>query len=77
MASSRPKEREGGDKITGWMQSSELQRRAAGNAVWLERLRGKARVGWSVLGMQWQPSSNKTWNEGSSGWVVPANAGGG
>ena len=30
------------------MQSSELQRRAASNADWLARLRGKAREGWSV-----------------------------
>ena len=27
-------------KITGWMQSGELQRRAAGNGDWLARLRG-------------------------------------
>ena len=40
----------GGDKVTGWMQSSELQRRAVGNADWLARLRGKVREGWSVEG---------------------------
>ena len=43
----------GGEKVTGWMQSSELQRRAAGNVVWLARLRGKARQGWSVDGHNW------------------------
>ena len=32
----------GGVKVTGWMQSGELQRRAAGNADWLARLRGRA-----------------------------------
>ena len=37
-------------KITGWMQSGELQRRAAGNGDWLARLRGKSREGWSVEG---------------------------
>ena len=41
--------RRGGAKITGWMQSGELQRRAAGNADWLARLRGKGREGWSVV----------------------------
>ena len=38
----------GGGKVTGWMQSSELQRKAAGNADWLARLRGKAREGWNM-----------------------------
>jgi len=40
-------------KITGWMQSGELQRRAAGNGGWLARLRGKGREGWSVEGHNW------------------------
>ena len=31
----------GGVKITGWIHSSELQRRAAGDADWLARLRGR------------------------------------
>ena len=43
----------GGEKVTGWMQSSELQRRAAGNVDWLARLRGKARECWSVEGHNW------------------------
>ena len=30
-----------GGKVTGWMQSSELLRRAAGNVGWLARLRGR------------------------------------
>ena len=34
----------GGVKITGWMQSGELQRRAAGSADWLEGRAGKAGV---------------------------------
>ena len=38
----------GGEKITGWMQSCELQRRVAGDGDWLARLRGKSRGGWSV-----------------------------
>jgi hypothetical protein len=48
----------GGEKVTGWMQSSELQRRAVGNAVWLARLRGKAREGWSVEGHNWECSGS-------------------
>ena len=28
-------------QITGWMQSDELQRRAAGNGDWLARMRKK------------------------------------
>ena len=35
------------------MQSGELQRRAAGNAGWLGRLRGKAKEGWSVEERRW------------------------
>ena len=31
----------GGGKATGWMQSSKLQKRAAGDAGWLARLRGR------------------------------------
>ena len=40
-------------KVTGWMQSGELQRRAAGRADWLTRLRGKDRKGWSVENHNW------------------------
>ena len=38
--------RRGGANITGWMQSGELQRRAAGDidGGWLARLRGKGGV---------------------------------
>ena len=36
---------EEGEKVTSWMQSSELQRRTACNAVWLARPRGKAKEG--------------------------------
>ena len=35
------------------MQSGELQRRAAGDADWLARLRGKGREGWSVEDHSW------------------------
>ena len=45
-----------GEKVTGWMQSSELQRRAACDADWLARLRDKAREGWSVEGHNWKCS---------------------
>ena len=38
----------GGVKVIGWMQSGELQGRAAGRADWLARLRGKGKDGWSV-----------------------------
>ena len=48
----------GGKKVTGWMQSSELKRRAAGNVDWLARLRGKAREGWSVEGHNWECSGS-------------------
>ena len=47
-------------KITGWMQSGELQRRAAGSADWLARLRGKGREGWSVEGHRWTDSGSPT-----------------
>ena len=61
----------GGEKVTGWMQSSELQRRAAGNAVWLERLRGKAREGGSVEGHSWKCNgSPATTGHGMRGAVV-------
>ena len=43
----------GGVKITGWIQSSELQRRAAGDVDWLGRLRGTEREGWSVEDHSW------------------------
>ena len=43
----------GGEKFTGWMHSGELQRRAAGDADWLARLRGRAREGWSVEDHSW------------------------
>ena len=42
--------RRGGERLIGWMQSSELQRRAAGNPDCLARLRGKDMEGWSVDG---------------------------
>ena len=42
-----------GVKVTGWMHSGELQRRAAGDADWLARLRGRAREGWSVEDHSW------------------------
>jgi hypothetical protein len=42
-----------GTKVTGWMHSGELQRRAAGDADWLARLRGRAREGWSVEDHSW------------------------
>ena len=45
-------------KITGWMQSGELQRRAAGNGDWLARLMGKSRAGWSVEGHNWACSGS-------------------
>ena len=66
-------------KVTGWMQSGELQRRVivVGNVGWLARLRGKGRKGWSVEDRQWQPNSNMAWAERSSGRMVPASAGGG
>ena len=48
----------GGEKVIGWMQSSELQRRAAGNVDWLARLRGKAREGWSAEGHNWECSGS-------------------
>ena len=40
-------------KVTGWMQSGDLQRRAAGDAGWLARLRGRGREGWSVEDHSW------------------------
>jgi hypothetical protein len=40
-------------KVTGWMHSGELQRRAAGGADWLARLRGRGREGWSVEDHSW------------------------
>ena len=43
----------GGGKVTGWMQSSELQERTAGDADWLARLRGRGREGWSVEDHSW------------------------
>jgi hypothetical protein len=43
----------GREKVTGWMHSGELQRRAAGDADWLARLRGRAREGWSVEDHSW------------------------
>jgi hypothetical protein len=50
----------GEEKAKGWMQSSELQRRAAGDADWLARLRGKGREGWSVEGHSWTGSDSPT-----------------
>ena len=43
----------GRERITGWMHSGELQRRTAGDADWLARLRGRAREGWSVEDHSW------------------------
>ena len=40
-------------KFTGWMHSGELQRRAAGDADWLARLRGRGNEGWSVEDHSW------------------------
>ena len=42
-----------GGKVTGWMQSSKLQERVAGDADWLARLRGRGREGWSVEDHSW------------------------
>ena len=50
----------GGAKITGWIQSCELKRRAAGNDGWLARLRGKGREGWGVEGHSWTDSGSPT-----------------
>ena len=51
--------RRGGEKIKGWMQSGELQRRprVAGDGDWLARLRGKSREGWSVEEHCWVGSA--------------------
>ena len=57
-------------KITGWMQSGELQRRAAGNGDWLARLRGKGREGWSLEGHNWACSSPAIPGHGLRGAVV-------
>ena len=48
----------GRGKVTGWMKSSELQRRAAGNADWPGRLRGKAREGWNVEECRWSDNGS-------------------
>ena len=50
----------GGGKVTGWMQSCELQERTAGDADWLARLRGKGREGWSVEDHSWVCSEGPT-----------------
>ena len=50
----------GGEKVTGWMQISELQRRAAGNTDWLARLKGKAGEGWSVEDHNWECNGSPT-----------------
>ena len=61
----------GGEKSTGWIQSSELQRRAAGIADWLARLRDKAQEGWCVEGHNWECSGSPTAaGHGSRGAVV-------
>ena len=71
----------GGVNATGWMQSGELQRRAAGRADWLARLRGKGRgrleCGEPQLDRQCQPRNTRSSVERSSGRVLPASAGGG
>ena len=65
----------GREEITGWMQSSKLQRRAAGNADWLARLRGKAREGWSVKGHNCECSDSPAAGHGLRGavlgWYLP------
>ena len=43
----------GGGRVTGWMQSNELQRRAARSAGWLARLTWRRREGWSVEDHSW------------------------
>ena len=50
---------QGGVKITGWMQSGELQRGVVGDSDWLAiaRLRGKSREGWSVEEHCWVGSA--------------------
>ena len=71
----------GRGQVTGWMESSELQRRAAGDADGLARLRGGAREGWSVEECRWvssrQPCSTGHGLRGAGGGLVPASAGGG
>ena len=42
-----------GGQVTGWMQSSKLLEKAAGDADWLARLRGRGREGWSVEDHSW------------------------
>ena len=46
----------GRTKFTGWIHSGELQRRAAGDAGWLARLRGRGKEGWSVEDHSWEGS---------------------
>ena len=57
-------------QITGWMQSDELKRRAAGNGHWLARPRGKGREGWSVEDHNWACSSPEIPGHGLRGTVV-------
>ena len=60
-----------GVKVTGWMLSGELQRRAAGDAGWLARLRGRGREGWSVEDHSWVCSgSSAVSGHGLRGAVV-------
>ena len=66
----------GGENVIGWMQSSELQRRTAGDVVWLARLRGKVREGWSAEGHNWECSgSPSATGHGTRravvGWYLP------
>ena len=64
-------QREGGDKTTGWIQSSELQRRVAGDTDWLARLKGRGRGDWSVKSHGWVCSEGpKETGHGLGGAVV-------
>ena len=66
----------GRTKVTGWMQSGELQRRAAGDTDWLARLRGRRREGWSVEDRSWVCSEGPAETEHGLrgavvGWYLP------
>jgi len=60
----------GGGRVTRWMQSSELQRRAAGSAGWLARLRGRGREEWSVEDHSWVCEGPTVTGHGQRGAVV-------
>jgi hypothetical protein len=60
-----------GVKVAGWMHSGELQRRAAGDAGWPARLRGRGREGWSVEDHGWVRSGGQAVSgHGQRGAVV-------